>query len=90
MLYSSTVMCVSLSQCWSGEDRDTDHHRLGPGTAVEGETGGCGWDHQTPPQTENENGPDTGEWKLLSLSHTHPHTPCFVALCQGLLLCESV
>ena len=67
------LICVSLSQCGSGEDRDTGHHRLGPGTAAEGETGGCGWDHQTPPQTENENGPDAGEWKLqhIYINFTH-------------------
>ena len=48
-------------QCWSGEDGDTHHHRLCPGTAPEGETGGRGWDNQTPPHSENEDGPEPSE-----------------------------
>ena len=55
-------MCSTLLlQCWSGQNRDTHHHRLGPGTTAEGETVGCGWDHQNPPQPENEDGPNPSE-----------------------------
>ena len=54
-------VCFSLHQCWSGEDGDPGHHRHCSGAAAEGESGGCGWDHQTTPQPENEDGPEPCE-----------------------------
>ena len=54
-------VCYSLHQCWSGEDGNPGHHRHCSGAAAEGESGGCGWDHQTTPQPENEDGPEPCE-----------------------------